>query len=244
MKLLKRIVLLPSTLMNMYFDMYTGGTKRPAYFDTESVEPTLLKLDQHFEMIKKEFENVQEHYRIPSYEDLDKYQYDHSKPTTKWKVFILNMMGKYPRLSEELCPETCRLIKEIPNVFSAMFSVLEPNRSIPAHEGPYRGYLRYHLGIKVPKDEPPSIRIKDTMYTWKEKESIMFDDSWDHEVINHSSEERVVLIVDILRPMPATPHKVNQFITKYFISSVYAKNVIKKYDEYYKNFTMKEVESS
>jgi aspartyl/asparaginyl beta-hydroxylase (cupin superfamily) len=36
-------------------------------------------------------------------------------------------------------------------LFQAFFSILDGGKSIPRHAAPYRGYLRYHLGLKVPK---------------------------------------------------------------------------------------------
>ncbi len=72
--------------------------------------------------------------------------------------------------------------------------------------GPYLGYLRYRLALKVPATDPPSIRIKDRIHTWTERGSVLFDDSWNHEVYNRSPDIRVVLIVDVMRPMsPAVP---------------------------------------
>ena len=98
---------------------------------------------------------------------------------------------------------------------------------MPAHCGPYRGYLRYHLGLKVPQKNQPSIRIKDQHYTWIEGESVLFDDSWDHEVKNDSDESRVVLIVDVLRPMPFAFSIVNRMVTT-TIRWVYAKGLAKR----------------
>jgi len=82
--------------------------------------------------------------------------------------------------------------------------------------------------LQVPKDNPPQIRVKDTVYTWQNKKSILFDDSWEHEVINNCSEERIVLIVDVLRPMPTIAHKVNSFISEHLVKKYYAKNVFDK----------------
>jgi len=84
------------------------------------------------------------------------------------------------------------------------------------------------LGLQVPKSNTPKIRVKDNVYTWKEKESILFDDSWEHEVINNCNKERIVLIVDVLRPMPSIPHKVNAFISEHIVKKYYAKQVFSK----------------
>jgi hypothetical protein len=39
---------------------------------------------------------------------------------------------------------------------------------------------------------------------------VLFDDSWNHEVVNESTGERIVLIVDVLRPMPLPQTIVNR----------------------------------
>jgi aspartyl/asparaginyl beta-hydroxylase (cupin superfamily) len=56
------------------------------------------------------------------------------------------------------------------------------------------------------------MRVKDQYYTWKEGQSIVFDDSWEHEVYNRSDDLRVVLLVDFLRPMPLPLHVVNRAV--------------------------------
>jgi aspartyl/asparaginyl beta-hydroxylase (cupin superfamily) len=100
-------------------------------------------------------------------------------------------------------------------VVQAFFSILEPGKVVPAHNGPFFGFLRYHLGMVVPTDKPPSIRVRDQVYTWKERESVMFDDSWNHEVMNESEQYRVVLCVDVLRPMPWPLSALNRFWFRY-----------------------------
>ncbi len=240
MNIFKKLTLLPTHLMNLFYGYYTGGQKRPIYFDTVNAKPELKIFEENFELIEKEFQNIENLSSIPAYEDLDKFQSDPDNPPTKWKVFVLNMMGEFDEAALDLCPGICAMIKDIPDVFQAMFSVLEPGRSIPAHKGPYMGYLRYHIGVKIPKKNPPTIRIKDTYYTWKKGEGIIFDDSWDHEVINNATEERVVLIIDILRPLPWFPHAVNKILTYKFIKLFYAKGMLKKNKEFLDSVKSKE----
>lgn len=115
----------------------------------------------------------------------------------------------------------------IPNLFQAFFSILESGKSIPAHNGPYAGYLRYHLALMVPQSNPPTIRVKDQYHTWKEGESILFDDTWNHEVVNDSDSIRTVLIVDIMRPMPLPLHLVNALTVK-GLSRGYGKRIKEK----------------
>jgi aspartyl/asparaginyl beta-hydroxylase (cupin superfamily) len=136
-------------------------------------------------------------------------------------------MGVRPPTFCARCPRTTALLDGIPGLFEAFFSILEGGKSIPAHVGPYRGYLRYHLGLVVPEKDPPSIRVKDQVYTWKEGESVLFDDSWNHEVYNRSSGDRVVLIVDIRRPMPQPFDGVNR-LAQAIMKPVYGRHIVRR----------------
>jgi aspartate beta-hydroxylase/beta-hydroxylase len=98
---------------------------------------------------------------------------------------------------------------------------------VPAHWGPYRGYIRYHLGLIVPDHDPPTLRVRDQYHTWQEGKSILFDDSWEHEVTNTSTSDRVVLIVDIRRPMSLPLRSLNRLVEA-IMRLVYGKQILKK----------------
>ena len=55
------------------------------------------------------------------------------------------------------------------------------------------------------------IRVKDQYHTWQERKSMLFDNSWEHQVYNESQESRIILITDILRPLPFLPNLLNRF---------------------------------
>ncbi len=154
--------------------------------------------------------------RIPRYHDIAKSEQYISgtiDADKNWKVFMIDCLAGKAEMNQKKCPRTTALIGKIPNLYQAFFSILDPGKSIPAHCGPYLGYLRYHLGLIVPKSNPPSMRVKDQIHTWEESRSILFDDSWEHEVYNKSDGLRVVLIVDFLRPMSAPLHATNWLLT-------------------------------
>jgi len=225
-------VKLTSAIINGFYDLFIDGKNRPAFFNISKTYPDLLKLDRHYDVIKNELQKLKKrNLNIPRYHDIDTFQTAISakkNPDKNWRTFMINMMGDFNKEALKIVPETCKLLEGIPNLFQAFFSILDPKKSIPAHKGTYRGYIRYHLGLQVPKENPPQIRVKDTIYTWHNKESILFDDSWEHEVINNCNEERIVLIVDVLRPMPNIAHKVNSFISEHLVKKYYAKNVFDK----------------
>jgi aspartyl/asparaginyl beta-hydroxylase (cupin superfamily) len=216
---------------NWLFDFYTGGKRRPVFFDIEKTRLELLELDRNFPTIHEELLGVLGNKQdIPRYHEVDRMEeyISNTVDTDKgWKVFFLNAMGEKPEANCAACPRTSALLDQVPGLMQAFFSILEAGKSIPAHHGPYRGYIRYHLGLVVPKNEPPTIRIRDQYYTWKEGESVLFDDSWEHEVYNKSDGDRVVLIVDIRRPMPLVLDSVNRFV-EYVMRLVYGKQILKK----------------
>jgi aspartate beta-hydroxylase/beta-hydroxylase len=213
--------------VNAFFDIWTGGARRPVFHDAAKLCPELKELDRNYPEIRREVENLLAiRSRIPTYHEMDGAQAPISAATAgDWRVFVLAGPGLDLTENHRLCPKTSELLGKVPNLFQAFVSILDPKKKIPAHCGPYRGYLRYHLGLIVPKNNPPRIRIKDQYHQWEEGKSVMFDDSLEHEVFNECEEIRVVLIVDILRPMPALPHLVNRVLTKYLISNFYYKKV-------------------
>lgn len=217
--------------LNTFFDLYTGGKKRPVFFDVDQTCAPLRTFDRNFAEIRDEVMKILPNKAtLPRYHDLDAMQYNISAkgdPEKAWKVFYLYAMGEKPAENAALCPKTCELLDGIPGLFQAFFSILDAGKSIPAHEGPYRGYLRYHLGLVVPDEAPPSIRIKDQNYTWREGESILFDDSWNHEVTNVCPRDRVIMIVDVRRPMPFPFDPCNR-IAQAVMRQVYGKEILKK----------------
>ncbi len=75
--------------------------------------------------------------------------------------------------------------------------------------------MRYHLGLIVPKQaEQCRIRVGEDIRYWEEGKSLMFDDTFNHEVWNDTDETRVVLFVDVLRPLPSPWSQINRAIVK------------------------------
>jgi aspartate beta-hydroxylase/beta-hydroxylase len=217
--------------INRVIDIWAGGDRRPVSFDVDRVQPQLRRLEQNWATIRREVEGILPDLKgVPRYYELDPGQYGISKTEAgaDWRVFMLNAYGKYPPKNRAMCPETCRLLDEIPGVFVAFFSILDPGKSVPAHHGPLRTYLRYHLGVVTPKNNPPSIRVRDQVHTWQEGQSFFFDDSWEHEVINKSDGVRVVLIVDIIRPLPWPGSTINEFFSRKLVPWTYGRAIFDK----------------
>ena len=211
-----------------------GGSSRPVFFDVEKTAPALDILRQNYPVIKAEAEALMKsRLEMPTYHQLDPRQkFISNADTKKWRVFMLYAMGIKPEENRKKCPQTAALLDKVPNLIQAFFSILEPGKSVPAHDGPNHAQLRYHLGLIIPTDNPPSIRVKDTIYTWKEGEAVLFDDTWNHEVYNQSAQERVILLVDTMRPLPLRLHLLNVFYSKVIARVAYAKKVVAIVDQF------------
>lgn len=192
--------------LNPLFDLWVGGRQRQVFYNIDRDAPTLRRLDAAFPEILSTFERVMGHLeRLPAYHTLDHdviYSSGRTQRDARWGVFMITCFGHKPKAATALCPDLIARLETIPGLYQAFFSVLEPGKSIPAHVGPSRVYLRYHLGLQVPTEATPTLRVKDQTYRWKTGESILFDDSWDHEIQNDCPEMRAILIVDIQRPLP------------------------------------------
>lgn len=218
------------SLLNRFYSRYVGGNRRPVFFDIAAVCPELDAATQSYPIIREELDRLlEQRAALPRYHDVDAGEAEISDTTAHdWNVFMLEILGHKPEENRARCPETCRVLEGVPNLMQAFFSVLEPRKSIPLHEGPYLGYLRYHLGLRVPEQNPPTLLINSRPYQWKTGEAVMFDDSWPHEVKNVSDDIRAVLIVDILRPMPALPTLVNRITTDWIARPTYGRKVADK----------------
>ena len=207
-----------SRIGNPVYDLFTGGKKRPAFFNIDDTIPELRLVDDLYPEIRKELLRIlPQQDSMPRYHDIDTdlvYSSGRYNRNARWNVFMLECYGSLPEDNRALCPRTCEVLARIPHLNQAFFSILDPGKSIPAHTGPTQAYLRYHLGLVVPASNPPSIRIRQEHYTWKEGESVLFDDSLDHEVYNTSDSIRVVLILDVMRPFPQPIFAANQLFRK------------------------------
>jgi aspartyl/asparaginyl beta-hydroxylase (cupin superfamily) len=222
------------SLVNGFLSRYVGGARRPTFFEVETTYPALAEVTASFAAIRAEFRRLRAEWaELPRYHDIDAGEAKISDVTARnWNVFLLEILGHRPALNRACCPETCRVLDRVPGLVQAFFSILDPGKSIPEHEGPYLGYLRYHLGLDIPRHDPPKLVVNARDYIWKEGEAVLFDDSWPHSVENRSRSARAVLVVDVMRPMPWLPSLVNRFVTGVVARHTYGRKVARKAEEF------------
>ena len=199
--------------------------------------PWVATLEAGVPVIQRELETVlQRHDELPNFQDISTDQYSITDDD-RWKTFFFYGYGFTAGRNIERCPETDTLLREIPGLTTAMFSILSPRKKIPPHGGPYKGVLRYHLALMVP--EPASalgIRVGNDVRQWSEGKSLVFDDTWEHEAWNDTDDTRVVLFVDFKRPMKGVPRVFNEVVLKLIGFSPFIQDAKARHNAWEKRF--------
>jgi len=173
-------------------------------------------LEANWKAIRAELDALLVHRdALPNFQDISTDQYTLTDDD-RWKTYFFYGYGFRSDANCARCPETTRLIEAIPGMETAMFSILAPRKRIPPHTGPYKGVLRYHLGLVVPDAavEQVGIRVGGETAGWSEGTSLVFDDSYEHEAWNDTDETRVVLFLDVVRPLRDPMRTVNAAVIK------------------------------
>ena len=113
------------------------------------------------------------------------------------------MLFRSYRIDEnaDRCPRTAAVVEAIPGLNSAFFSILAPGTHIPDHRGVTKGLITCHLGLVVPRDGDVRMRVDDRVVRWAEGETLVFDDTYHHEVWDDTTGTRVVLLIQVERPL-------------------------------------------
>jgi beta-hydroxylase len=171
-----------------------------AFFDAGTF-PWVADLERDWRLVRAELDTVlADRDRLPAFHEVEPGQDDIS--TQRWKALIFYMYGREVPENCARCPQTAALLRRFPQISTAMFSILEHGAYIPPHCGPFKGVLRCHLGLIVPRGPGRcEIRVGHERHRWEEGRSLVFDDTYEHEVWNETAESRVILFVDFLRPL-------------------------------------------
>ncbi len=137
-------------------------------------------------------------------QDVPHNQFAELNNSPRWSAFHLFKMGKLVAENAAKCPLTMRSLANAPQpdqpgrTPSAMFSLLKPKTTIPAHTGVTNVRLVTHLPLIVPAG--CRFRVGNDTREWVPGRAWVFDDTIEHEARNDSDLVRVVLIFDIWHP--------------------------------------------
>lgn len=115
----------------------------------------------------------------------------------------------------------------------AFVSILPPHTSIPPHTGVLSTVLRYHYGLVIPMPEEKhgpkglnmALNINEHMIRWQNRKAFIFDDTYVHCAFNHTDKQRIILFLDIIRPMPWLLSIANKAINRAILKSEYMTKV-------------------
>ncbi|GAB4192474.1 MAG: aspartyl/asparaginyl beta-hydroxylase domain-containing protein [Wenzhouxiangellaceae bacterium] len=182
------------------------------FFNTADF-PWAAESNQHWRGVRDELQQVlQRREELPNFQDVTP-EVGNINTDNEWKTFFFYGYGIRCEENCRLCPQTDALLRTIPGMKTAFFSILSPGKEIAPHEGPFKGVLRYHLALIVPEPrEQCRIRVADQVAHWREGECLIFDDRYDHQVWNETDGLRAVLFVDFERPCRFPGNLINKLI--------------------------------
>jgi aspartyl/asparaginyl beta-hydroxylase (cupin superfamily) len=202
----------------------------PTFFPSD-VFPWARRLEDNWKSIRIELEEVlKDRDAIPNFQDISKDQLRISNDD-RWKTYFFYAFGFKAERNCQACPETARLIESVPGMQTAFFSILAPGKHIPPHRGAFKGVVRYHLGLICPEPvQSCRIRVGEDYRYWEEGKSLVFDDTFQHEVWNDTDGTRVVLFMDIVRPLKFPANVLNSAVIALIKHSPFVKDGIANYE--------------
>ncbi|HKK44816.1 MAG TPA: aspartyl/asparaginyl beta-hydroxylase domain-containing protein [Balneolaceae bacterium] len=194
-------------------------------------------LEANWQSIRRELDKLLIYKEaMPNFQDISRDQKSISEDDN-WKTYFFFGFGYKAEANCARCPITTKLLEQIPDLTTAFFSILNPGKHIPEHRGVFKGILRYHLGLKVPEPaEDCVMRVEGINTHWQEGQSILFDDTYRHEVWNKTSGVRVVLLIDVLRPLRFPVNVLNKTLISLIKRSDYVQDARKNQEAWEQKF--------
>ena len=199
--------------------VYERRIDAPAILDTASEFPNAAKFTGAWRDIRDEALGVRLG-KVPRFHDIMPEQADISANDGRdWRMFVLKAYDMAVPENLARMPVLSRLLAECPEVKSAAISFLAPRKHIPSHRGPFRGIMRFHLGLVIPRQadgRPATIMMIDHQEKRiTDGEGMLWDDTYPHEVMNNADEARIALLLDVWRPgMPWDMEMLSRLIVR------------------------------
>lgn len=192
----------------------------------------------HWQVIRDEALAIYQHREaIPP---LRRISADHRRIATDdaWRSFFLIGYGHEVPENIARAPQTAALVRQIPQLNSAFFSILAPGAHIVRHRGVSKSFFTAHLGLVVPTDrEGCKMQVDERFVHWRNGEWTVFDDTYEHEIWNRTGEPRIILLCQVGRPLRAPGNWLARGFEWYLKRSPFvteAKRELSQWEEAYK----------
>jgi aspartate beta-hydroxylase len=200
-------------MMNSQYDKAVGYVRRiydrristSAILDAATNFPSCTRFSTAWGQFREEALCIQESLStVPRFHELMPQQAAISANDERdWRLFVIKAYGvNFPKNARR-CPRLAAMVSTSPEVLSAALSFLAPGKHVPEHRGPFRGVVRYYLGLSVPlaADGLPgaTLTIDATDYRLGDGQWLLWDDTFVHEIRNDSQGVRIALLLDVRR---------------------------------------------
>lgn len=131
-------------------------------------------------------------------------------PIKSGSTFTLPFSSKVPFLAT--------FLENHPDIISCSIRVLKPGSVLPLNEVNYKGLIKYTLPIHVRQKSPiPYLCVNGKKCEWEEGDGVLWDGNFSNKAYNQSSQQCVLIDMEIVRPLSGWMDKVNRKV----ISTMY-----------------------
>ncbi|MCH8542400.1 MAG: aspartyl/asparaginyl beta-hydroxylase domain-containing protein [Alcanivorax sp.] len=181
--------------------------------------PELQLIQSQWEVIRDEALALYEHGHIAAKDDLPASSF---YKNGRWKSFYLKLYDSDIPSARALAPNTMALLDQTPSINIALFAMLMPGKKLSNHHDPFAYTLRYSLGLSTPNSEDCALIIDGEHYTWRDGQSIIFDETYFHSAHNRTDVPRIILMTDVDRPLRLKWVQRGYFLFGRFFNSLFA----------------------
>jgi beta-hydroxylase len=246
--LIFKIYIKPIEILYMMSSLLTLGIRTPEFLNKDKYFLNNYLFEENFNILKQEVVDIL--YKTDNGDKLimtsDTYNGENkyigsnkiinNGKIKAWRLINIKIGNEYTKDAYNHFPFLVKLLEKIPEVYSCAISILQEGVRIPIHVGYYKGIMRYMMPLIVPKDkENVFLVVNEIKYNWTEGVGVLWDDTYPHKVYNNTKEIRVVIYMDVLRPLPNLLSKFNKFIVKLASNSQIVKDEIRRTEIQIKN---------
>ena len=142
--------------------------------------------------------------RVFTSDELERQNLRGSGASPGWDGYYFYRHGRRRDDNHLACPATSSEIDRLPLARvrghgpEVLFSVFKPGTHLLPHRGVTNTRVVGHLPLIVPPG--CALKVGGELHAWRQGRVVVFDDTYEHEAWNRSSEPRVVLIFDVWNP--------------------------------------------
>jgi aspartate beta-hydroxylase len=197
--------------------VYADSRQRPTFFYIPDLPPSayferrlfawIPEYEQRYEEIKRELLMLlpaKQGERVFDSEALENENLRGYRTTPSWTGYYFYRHGERREDNCAACPVTAAALDAIALIRirehgpEVLHSVFTPGTHLLPHRGVTNARAVSHLPLIVPAD--CALRVGGEERRWSEGQTLVFDDTYEHEAWNRSHQVRVVLIADVWNP--------------------------------------------